>query len=53
MAAGRPGIGTKGNRFFEPLGALLKTGPTQTNVCDLRVVLAVSPTTTDPCRDPA
>jgi glycerate-2-kinase len=25
--------------FFEPLGALLKTGPTQTNVCDLRVVL--------------
>jgi hydroxypyruvate reductase len=39
--------------FFDPLGALLKTGPTQTNVCDLRVVLAVSPTTTDPCRDPA
>ncbi|MEM9353262.1 MAG: DUF4147 domain-containing protein [Planctomycetota bacterium] len=27
-------------RFFEPLGALLKTGPTHTNVCDLRVVLA-------------
>ena len=26
--------------FFDPLGALLKTGPTQTNVCDLRVVLA-------------
>jgi hydroxypyruvate reductase len=25
--------------FFEPLGALIKTGPTQTNVCDLRVVL--------------
>jgi glycerate-2-kinase len=25
--------------FFEPLGALLKTGPTDTNVCDLRVVL--------------
>ncbi len=25
--------------FFEPLGALLKTGPTQTNVCDLRVIL--------------
>ncbi len=24
--------------FFEPLGALLKTGPTHTNVCDLRVV---------------
>jgi hydroxypyruvate reductase len=34
--------------FFDPLGALLKTGPTQTNVCDLRVVLAVSPTTTGP-----
>jgi hydroxypyruvate reductase len=26
-------------RFFEPLGTLLKTGPTGTNVCDLRVVL--------------
>lgn len=25
--------------FFEPLGALLKTGPTHTNVCDLRVVI--------------
>ena len=25
-------------RFFEPLDALLKTGPTHTNVCDLRVV---------------
>ncbi|HZZ73882.1 MAG TPA: DUF4147 domain-containing protein [Pirellulales bacterium] len=25
--------------FFEPLGALLKTGPTQTNVCDLRVIV--------------
>jgi glycerate 2-kinase len=25
--------------FFAPLGALIKTGPTQTNVCDLRVVL--------------
>lgn len=25
--------------FFEPLGGLLKTGPTHTNVCDLRVVL--------------
>jgi glycerate 2-kinase len=25
--------------FFEPLGALIKTGPTQTNVCDVRVVL--------------
>jgi glycerate 2-kinase len=25
--------------FFEPLGALLKTGPTHTNVCDVRVVL--------------
>ena len=26
--------------FFEPLDALLKTGPTQTNVCDVRVVVA-------------
>jgi glycerate 2-kinase len=25
--------------WFEPLNALLKTGPTDTNVCDLRVVL--------------
>jgi hydroxypyruvate reductase len=28
--------------FFEPLGALIKTGPTDTNVCDVRVVV-VSP----------
>jgi len=27
-------------RFFAPLDALLKTGPTHTNVCDLRVVVA-------------
>jgi len=26
-------------RFFEPLGGLLKTGPTHTNVCDVRVVV--------------
>jgi hydroxypyruvate reductase len=26
--------------FFAPLDALLKTGPTHTNVCDLRVVIA-------------
>jgi glycerate-2-kinase len=26
-------------RFFEPLGTLLKTGPTHTNVCDIRVVV--------------
>lgn len=26
-------------RFFEPLGTLLKTGPTHTNVCDLRVAV--------------
>ncbi len=26
-------------RFFAPLGGLLKTGPTHTNVCDVRVVL--------------
>jgi glycerate-2-kinase len=25
--------------FFEPLGALLKTGPTHTNVCDVRVIV--------------
>jgi len=25
--------------FFEPLGALIKTGPTHTNVCDLRVIV--------------
>jgi glycerate-2-kinase len=25
--------------FFEPLGALIKTGPTHTNVSDLRVVV--------------
>lgn len=25
--------------FFEPLGGLLKTGPTGTNVCDIRVVV--------------
>jgi hydroxypyruvate reductase len=25
--------------WFEPLGALVKTGPTDTNVCDVRVVL--------------
>jgi hydroxypyruvate reductase len=25
--------------FFEAVGALIKTGPTQTNVCDLRVVV--------------
>jgi len=26
-------------RFFKPLGGLIKTGPTHTNVCDLRVVV--------------
>ena len=26
--------------FFEPLGALIKTGPTNTNVCDMRVVVS-------------
>lgn len=25
--------------FFEPLGVLIKTGPTQTNVCDVRVIV--------------
>ncbi|MBN1908799.1 MAG: DUF4147 domain-containing protein [Pirellulales bacterium] len=29
--------------FFEPLGALIKTGPTHTNVCDLRVVVVDAP----------
>lgn len=27
--------------FFEPLGALLKTGPTGTNVCDLQIILVL------------
>lgn len=26
-------------RFFEPLGGLIKTGPTDTNVCDVRVAV--------------
>jgi glycerate 2-kinase len=26
-------------RFFQPLGGLIETGPTHTNVCDVRVVL--------------
>ena len=25
-------------RFFQPLDALIRTGPTHTNVCDVRVV---------------
>jgi hydroxypyruvate reductase len=29
--------------FFQPLDALLKTGPTHTNVCDLRVVVVDRP----------
>jgi hydroxypyruvate reductase len=29
--------------FFEPLGGLIKTGPTHTNVCDLRVVTVSQP----------
>lgn len=29
--------------FFAPLGALIKTGPTHTNVCDVRVVLVDRP----------
>jgi len=29
-------------RFFAPLDALMKTGPTQTNVCDVRVVIGVA-----------
>ena len=31
--------GNDAYHFFDPLRALIKTGPTQTNVCDLRVVL--------------
>ncbi len=30
-------------RFFEPLGDLLKTGPTNTNVMDVRILLVGSP----------
>jgi hydroxypyruvate reductase len=26
--------------FFDPLGALIRTGPTHTNVCDLRIVVS-------------
>ncbi len=29
--------------FFEPLGGLIKTGPTHTNVCDVRVVVVDRP----------
>jgi hydroxypyruvate reductase len=29
-------------RFFAPLGGLIRTGPTHTNVCDLRIVLTES-----------
>lgn len=29
--------------FFEPLGGLVKTGPTHTNVCDVRVVVVSRP----------
>ncbi|MBN2475296.1 MAG: glycerate kinase, partial [Pirellulales bacterium] len=29
--------------FFQPLGALIHTGPTHTNVCDVRVVLVERP----------
>lgn len=40
--------------WFEPLGGLLLTGPTDTNVCDVRVVLVerTSPTTSDRPADP-
>ncbi|MCL4201685.1 MAG: DUF4147 domain-containing protein [Pirellulaceae bacterium] len=37
--------------FFEPLGALIRTGPTHTNVCDLRVVLASSGHSTQNSRE--
>jgi glycerate-2-kinase len=29
--------------FFAPLNALIQTGPTHTNVCDVRVVLTSKP----------
>lgn len=29
-------------RFFAQLDALMKTGPTQTNVCDVRVVISIA-----------
>jgi glycerate 2-kinase len=29
--------------FFDPLGALIRTGPTHTNVCDLRVMVVSRP----------
>lgn len=32
-------LGNDAFHFFEPLGSLLETGPTNTNVCDLRVFL--------------
>jgi glycerate-2-kinase len=45
-AAGQPGLNPEtylarndAYTFFEQTGTLLKTGPTHTNVCDLRVVL--------------
>ncbi len=28
--------------FFDSLGALLRTGPTNTNVCDIKIVLVAS-----------
>jgi glycerate 2-kinase len=39
--------------FLQPLDALIKTGPTQTNVCDVRVVLTATPSGADipVCRD--
>lgn len=30
-------------RFFEPVGGLIRTGPTGTNVCDIRVVVVDQP----------
>ena len=49
-AAGRQGLDpadylarNDAYHFFAPLDALLRTGPTHTNVCDVRVVLASRP----------
>lgn len=36
--------------FFQPLAALLLTGPTHTNVCDLRVVLRGLPSLNKKCK---
>ena len=39
LDAGRHLAANDSYRFFEPLGDLIKTGPTNTNVMDIRLVL--------------